>query len=212
MCAAGSHEIDARAVAGTAMISSTPATAASRLRCASCDALRRPGGARGVDQRQQVVGLSRRGGGLGVEAGVRALDVGQRDRALAARPRRSMTITCSTSGQLLARLQHDRQERLLGDDRPSRRRRRRRRRSARASRSGRSRTASPPSRHDREVGEVELGPVDEHQRDGVAALDAERRAARRRARRRGRAARPRSSSTSPSRGADRDAVGVLRAR
>ena len=174
------------------------------------DALRRPGRARGVDQREQVVGLDR------APARPRRRSPGRRPRrrpsASVPSPRApSSTITCSSAGSSRARLQRrsanasstiatlragvaDHVGDLLGRGGLVDRERRR------------------AERHRREVGEVELGPVGEHQRDGVAARARRARAARRRARRRARAARAQVSETSSSLRADGDAVRVVLGR
>ncbi len=133
-------------------------------------AFRRPGRARRIDQRDDVVGLYGGERRVDVEVLVGLLHVGECNRAL-----RRVSIDDDhvlQVGQLPARLQHRRQVRLL-DDRYTR---------ARVGddvadllggerlvdREGRG-----AERHGREVAEVELGPVAKHQRDAVAARDAE---------------------------------------
>ena len=129
------------------------------------DALGRPRGARRVDQRQQVVGPDRAPRALDVEAGVRALDVAPRQRALAARALEHHDVL--ERGQL--------REVLLLDDRDLRARVLHDVGDLLGRRGQVDRERRRAERHHREVGEVELGAVGEHQRDGVAALDAERR-------------------------------------
>ena len=136
------------------------------------DALRRAGRARRVDQRQDVVGLRPRASA----ASTSKSGFGRpRRRASASVPSGaspSTTITCSSAGSSRARLQHRRQVRLLDD------------RDARAGVADDvadllgagglvDRERRRAERHRREVAEVELGPVAHHQRDRVAARDAE---------------------------------------
>ena len=128
------------------------------------DALRRPGGARRVDQRQQVLGPDRAPGALDVEARVGALDVAPRQRALAALALEHHDVL--ELGQL--------REVLLLDDRDLRARVLHDVGDLLGRRGQVDRERHRAEAHHREVGEVELGAVGEHQRDGVAALDAER--------------------------------------
>ncbi len=131
------------------------------------DALRRPGGTRCVDERQEVLGLDRRGSGLDVEGGIgfrEVVDVqdadvgGAVDHDHRAQP-----------GKVLARRQYAREELLFGDHH------------ARARVADdvldlirRARLVDGEGRgsghQDCEVADVELGPVGEHDRDDVAPL------------------------------------------
>ena len=143
---------------------------AQQVRVGELHALGRAGRAARVDQREDVVGAHLRGCGLGVEVGVRALDVRQRHAAL-----RRLAVDHDhvlEARQALARLQEGGQQRLLddGDARPGvgdhvldllggERLVDRERRGA--------------QRHRGEVADVELGTVVEHQRDRLAVLQAE---------------------------------------
>ena len=140
-------------------------------------ALGRAGRARGVDQGQQVVGLD-----LG-DRRPRRRSPGRSPRARSSvwsPPSPSITITCSISGRSArAWLKVSRNavsiDRDLGAGVASRRTG-----SAPARRSGRSRTGPRRARRPPRSHRDELGPVVEHQRDGVALADAELRPARRR--------------------------------
>ena len=165
MCALGSHEMT-RPPSGNSMISSMPWTGGQQVAVRELHALGRPGRARGVDQRQDVVGLER---------GDRRVDVeGRRRRP---RPRRAPSCprarrrrrrsrargraaSCAPPGhwprkacsvmRILAPGVGDHVLDLVGRVGHVDRERRR------------------ADHHRREVGEVELGPVAEHQRDRVA--------------------------------------------
>ena len=133
-------------------------------------ALRWPRRAGRVDQREHVAALRLSDRSLDVEVGIAALHVGERERAL-----RRLAVDHDhvlEPGRLLARLQHLCQVLLLADQRlgfgvaqqvadllrrvgvVDRERRR-------------------PEHHRREVAEMELGPVGEHQRDRLATDDAQ---------------------------------------
>ena len=177
----------------------------------SCDALGRPGRARGVDQRQHVLGAERARPTASTSKPGRRRPRRRPARVVPSGASPSTTITCSRSGRSLARLQDagrgsacsvmtiararvgDHVLDLLGRvghvDRE-----RRRRRACTTARSA----------------EVELGPVAEHERDACRPAPA-----------RGSARPPASASTrsrsspqvsvtSSSRGADGDLVGALR--
>ena len=103
MCAIGSQETT-RPSSGNAITWSKPLTARHQVRVGELHALGRPGGARGVDQREQVVGLDGAPGGLEVEA----------LRRRAARRRRSLV----DDDHVLDPVQrpHAVDERLLGHD------------------------------------------------------------------------------------------------
>ena len=96
MCAAGSHEIT-RDPSGKWMIAVGRPGARHHVAVGELHALGRPGRARGVDERDEVVGLDRRQCGSGVEAGVGALDVGPVRRVAGPAPP-SRTITVSSAG------------------------------------------------------------------------------------------------------------------
>ena len=194
-----------RAVAGSSISSSTRVDGRQQVAVRELDALRRPGRARRVDQRQQVVGLDRAPVRPRRRSRVGALDVAQpsvpsprrprarsRARARAARARASSGVRNGSSTIATLRagvVDHVRD--LLGRGGQVDRERRR------------------AERHRREVGDVELGPVGEHQRDAC------RRAARRARARPPASASTRSrsspqvSATSSSLRADRDAVRVV---
>ena len=134
------------------------------------DALRRARRARGVDQRGLVLGLDGAPGGLDVDVGLCGLDVLPAGGALAAGALEHDHRL--QRGQIGAGALELLREVLL-DDRHLR---------ARVGdhvgdllgRGGRvDRERRRAERHHGEVGDVELGPVDEHQRHRVAAPDAE---------------------------------------
>ena len=134
------------------------------------DALGRPGGARGVDEGQDVVGLDRGDRGLDVEVRVRALEVGERHGALRRLPVEHDHVL--ERGGLLARREDLGQVGLLDN----------------GDLGGRvveqvldllgrvglvDRVGRGAEARDREIHDVELRAVGEHDRHGVAARDAE---------------------------------------
>ena len=169
MCADGSHEITLAAVGELDDLHGA-LDGGEQVAVHELDALGRTRGARGVDQRQQVVRADRAPGGVDVELRIGALDVLPRRGPLPALTlEHDQGLEC---GQVRARLLEDAEVGLL-DDRDLRggvvdhirdllRRR------------GRvDRVRHRAEHHHREVGEVELGAIGEHQRDGVAAGDAQ---------------------------------------
>ena len=132
-------------------------------------ALRRAGRAGGVDQRQHVLGVDRPPVRLGVEIRIRALDLVPADGALAPCPLehdhrlQRRELGPRRQEPLDERLLDDRHARLgvADDERDLLRRVRRVDRERRRA-----------QRHHREVGDVELRPVAQHQRHAVAARDA----------------------------------------
>ncbi len=119
-----------------------PRDQAHQVAMGELHALRRPGGAGGVDQGQQIVGLDRIDDLCGVELGVERLErLERRGR----RRRRRARSACSSAGRFGVRLVEDLEEGSLDDRDLGLRRRSRRTGSARARRSGRSRTGPPPS-------------------------------------------------------------------
>ena len=134
-------------------------------------ALRRPGGAGGVDQREHVVLLHGAPGRLEVEVVVSHLqDLVERQHAV-----RGVAVHHDHVLQRAARLLHGQdavEERLLGDDD-----RARRVAHEELDLLGRVGVVDGEGRgadvHRRGVGEVELGPVGEHHAERVAALQAE---------------------------------------
>ena len=182
MCAAGSHEITLRAGV-------EPDHLLDRLRpghdvvVGQLHALRRPGRARGVDQRHEVVGADLRDGRRRGRSPGPSL---RRRRARSCPPGASpsTTITCSSAGHVLARLEQRARCRPARRSPPCE--------PASSSRywisAGRigqvDRERRRAERRRREVDDVELGPVAEHDRDRVAAPDARASPARRRPSRR----------------------------
>ena len=100
---AGSHEMTRAAVGELDRAPRRRCTAVSRLRWVELDALRRPGRARRVDQRQDVVGLDRRASDASTsKPGCGALDVGQRDACPPAPRRRRRSRARGPAGSLRA--------------------------------------------------------------------------------------------------------------
>ena len=126
-----------------------------------------PGRARRVDQRDDVLGADLR------RSPRRRRSPGSSPRRPPARacpraPRRRSTITCSSAGQVLARLEDHRQERLL-DDRHARAGVGAQELDLRRRIGDVDRERRRAERHRCQVGDVELGAVAEHDRDRVAA-------------------------------------------
>ena len=207
MCAIGRQETT-RPSSGNAITSSKPRTADSRFPCVSCTPLGGPGGARRVDQREDVVGLDGPPGGLEVEVrgrppastsaiDERALGAVRRRRPRGARrpstarprwSRKACSVTTMRASASLTRYWICSRRVGVVD---------RERRGAEVQRGG--------------VEPVELGPVGEHDRRacrrGSRPSAGQARGERSRPCRR---TRPRSSSNSSSFSAQRHAVGVRR--
>ena len=178
---AGQPGDDPRAVGEVDALLDALPTAAIWLRWAICDALRRPGRAGGVDQREDVVGLRRRASAARGRSRVRRLDAivpGARrhDDVCSTRPAPPATRTAGSTIATRAPASRDHVGDLLG------------RRGQVDARTASRRASSPPGRRRGTPGRLPSISATVSPR-----CDAEREPARRPARRRGRAAAPRSA-------------------